>query len=337
MTIARCSQCKRLIHLDRVCFFCGNDKESEQVSVAQVHNNAAASFAEAEEFLAGGQFEKAEAAIGEVMKWSANSSEAHWLRLLMRAKCRNDKELFLSGSDIEGTPDYETALRYASEEEKQVYISVGKACSSLKKTLSDMIKSRNVRAIDELNLHETLQWLQRFVEEKRAKLLSAWQELRKCEQELKLLETEGTIFIHECRNNMQSVCSDASELRENLENTSEMGRKEYLLYKTKLDSLKKTADSAKEEYYRLSSQHPSLGAFTELCKKRDELKNIIGVTLNEVRNYEKDIERIISELNAKKKEANMLLEIAEAGNYEQVRTALGQRNFDRAVKYALSL
>lgn len=337
MTIVRCSKCNRLIHRDMFCFFCGDDSEGEHISDAQVHNNAADSFAVAEEMLTLGLFEKAESALAEVMKWSANSSEAHWLRLLLRAKCRNDTELFYSGLDIEGTPDYETALRYASDYEKQVYTSVGKACSSLKKTLSEMIKSRNIRTIEELNLHDTLNGLQRFIEEKRAKLLSAWQELRKCEQELKLLESEGTIFIHECRNNMQSICDDASELRENLENTSEMGRKEYLLYKTKIEGLRKTANAAKDEYYRLSSQHPSLGNFSELCKKREELKSIIAALLDEVKNYEKSIERVISELNSKKKEANMLMEIAEAGNYEQVKAALGQRNFDRAVKYALSL
>ena len=337
MRIVRCSGCNRLIHMDKVCFFCASESAGAAVSQAEVHENARDSFALAENLAAQGRFDEAETALCEVMKWSPNSPEVHWLRLLVRAKCRNDRELLFSGTGIAKSPDYETALRYASDDEKQVYEAVESACAALNKTLVDMIKSRNDRIIEKLRLDNTLAQIQQFILEKRSALLAAWQELRKCEQELKLLENEGLYYIHECKNNMQSVRDESAEIRSSLENTPELGRKQYFLYKAKLESLKKTADIAKDEYYRLKSQHPSVASFAELCKKRGEIKSAIDLTLDEVKKYEKSIEAVIADMNAKKREGNILLEQAQAGNYEQVKIALGQNNFDRAVQYALSI
>ncbi len=337
MNIVKCSQCRRLIHMSGVCFFCGSIKDSPVVSSAEVHENAAAHFALAEAAVSQGRFAEAKKALIEVMRWSATSSEVHWLRLLAEAGCKNDRELFLSGIDISGAPDCETALRYASEEEKQVYSAVINASSALKTTLINMINSRNAKLTADMQPEETLRQMKAFVGEKTSYLLAAWQELRKCEQEMKLLENEGLIYIHESRHNMQSIRDEASTLRQSLENTEELSRKEFLMYKAKLEGMKKTAESAKEEYYRLKSQHPSVKSFDELCQKRSGIKAQIDSTLAEIRQYETEIEALIENLNAKKRDGNILLEMAEAGNYKQVINALGQSNFDRAVHYALSI
>lgn len=336
MRILRCSNCNRLIHAGASCFFCKSSKESPQVSAAEVHENARTPLMMAETLVEQGRFDEALAALAEVMKWSPNSSEVHWLRLLARARCSSDAQLLYSGADIADSADFDTALRYASEEEKQVYLGVSNSCDALRKTLVDMIKSRNAMTIDKLNLSEVLSQMQRFVSEKRSALLSTWQELRKCEQELKLIENEGEIYMHECRTNMRNILSTSQQMRESLENTSEIARKQFFEYKTKLEGLKRAAENAKEEYNRLKSSHPSVAAFAELCKKRDELKGAVDSELSEIREYEKKIEAVISRLNAAKEAGTRLLELAESGNYEQVKSVLGQNNFERAAQYALS-
>ena len=337
MRILKCSNCNRLIHAGGACFFCRSSKESPQVCAAEVHENARTSLSMAETLVAQGRFDEALAALAEVMKWSPNSSEVHWLRLLARARCKSDAELFYSGADIADSADFDTALRYASEEEKQVYCGISNSCNALRKTLVDMIKSRNAMTIDKLNLSEVLSQMQQYVGEKRGILLSTWQELRKCEQELKLIENEGEFYMHECRTNMQNILSSSLQLRESLEDTSEIARKQFFEYKTKLEGLKRAAENAKDEYYRLKSSHPSVAAFAELCKKRDELKSAVDRELSEIREYEKKIEAVISRLNSEKEAGTRLLEYAESGNYEQVKSALGQNNFERAAQYALSL
>lgn len=336
MKIVRCLNCGRLVHKDAVCLFCGNITFSEPVSSEKIHENAQTSFSLAGSLMVQGRFNEALAAIDEVMKWSPNCSEVHWLRLLSRNGCKNDRELFYSGVCVIGTPDHETAVRYASEEEKQVYTSVGNSCAALRKTLLDMIRSRNKAVIEKLDLSETLSQLRQFITEKQNTLLSSWQELRKCEQELKLLENEVEYFIHECKVNTQAVLDSSMMIRQSLENTSEMDREQYFMYKIKLESLQKTADAAKNEYYRLRSQHPSVAAFAELCHKRSELKSTIDLTLEEIKEYENITEAAILQMNSTEEECRKLIQTVEEGNYRQVISILGQNNFDRAVKYALS-
>ena len=336
MKIGICSECKRIIHIDKACFFCGKQTAASVVSEAEVHENARESFAKAETLVAQGRFADAESALSEVMKWSPNSSEVHWLRLLARAKCRNDRELFFSGVTITDSPDYETAQRYASEKERQLYSEIDSACGKLKKALTDMIKSYNANAIARLELASKQARVKQFLSDKRNVLLTAWQELRKCEQEMKLLENESLYYIHECQNNMLSARNESASIRSELENTAEIGRKQYFAYKVKLDSLKKTAEIAKDEYYRLKSQHPSVASFEELCKKRDEISSRIDKELAQVRQSEKSIEAAIEEMNTRKREGNILLELAQAGSYDKIKGVLGQENFERAVQYALS-
>lgn len=336
MKIIRCLNCGRLVHEETLCLFCGNSITGKSISSAAVHENAQTSFSLAESLVLQKRFDEALVTLNEVMKWSPNCSEVHWLRLLARNCCTNDRELFYSGVCVIGTPDHETALRYASEEEKQVYTSVGNSCAALRKTLLDMIRSRNKSVIENLNLTETLSQLRKFISEKQITLLSAWQELRKCEQEMKLLENEGEYFIHECKITTQAVRDSSMQIRQNLENTSEINREQYFKYKLKLESLQKTADAAKDEYYRLRSQHPSVAAFAELCQKRSELKTTIESILEEIKEYENKIEAVISQMNSAEEDCRILLQTAEEGNYRQVISVLGQNNFDRAVKYALS-
>lgn len=337
MRIVKCVHCNRLVHSDNVCFFCGNGTGSAVISEAEVHENARESFAAAEALVAQGRFSEAETELCEVMKWSPNSSEVHWLRLLARAKCKNDRELFFSGITIAESPDYETAQRYASEDEKRVYSEVDNAAAALKKAIADLVIKHNAAIIEKLGLSGELSVTRNIIGEKRSKLLTLWQEMRKCEQELKLLEIEGLYYIHECRNNMRSVRDEAARIRSDLENTAEMGRKDYFTYKVKLESLKKTADAAKEEFYRLKEQHPSVAAAEELLKKRDSLKREIDSELSEVKKYEQKMQAVINDMNAKKREGNILLEVAQAGSYEHIKSVIGQGNFDNAVKYALSL
>lgn len=336
MKIVRCLNCGRLVHEEKLCFFCGSSLSGEAVSSAEVHENAQTSFSLAGSLVTQGRFDEALAALDEVMKWSPNCSEVHWLRLLARNGCKNDRELFYSGVCVIGTPDHETALRYASEEEKQVYTSVGNCCAALRKTLLDMIGSRNKAVIERLDLTETLSQLRKFISEKQITLISTWQELRKCEQELKLLENEGEYCIHECVINTQAVRDASMQIRQSLENTGEINREQYFRYKHKLESLQKTADAAKDEYYRLKTQHPSVAAFAELCRKRGELKAAIDRILEEIKEYENKTEAFISRINSAEEDCRMLLRTAEDGNYRQVISLLGQNNFDRAVKYALS-
>ena len=337
MRIVKCAHCGRLVHGEKVCFFCGNEPGGAVISEAEVHENAREPFASAQALVAQGSFDEAEAALCEVMKWSPNSPEVHWLRLLARSRCRNDRELFFSGTGIAESPDYETAQRYASQDEKQVYSEIENASSALKKTLADMISRRNAAIIEKLKLPEVLSTTHTAIGEKQNRLLSLWQELRKCEQELKLNEIEGLYYIHECRCNMVSARDEAAKIRSDLENTAEMGRKEYFTYKLKLESLKRTAEAAKDEFYRLKSQHPSVAASAELMKKRDSLKSAIDAELAEVKKYEQKIQAVISDMNTKKRDGNILLEQARAGSYEQIKGVIGQSNFDRAVQYALSL
>lgn len=336
MKIVRCSSCRRLVHEESLCLFCGNRSSGESVSSAAVHENAQTSFSLAESLVLQGRFDEALATLDEVMKWSPNCSEVHWLRLLARNRCKNDRELFFSGVCVIGTPDHETALRYASEEERQVYTSVGNSCAALRKTLLDMIRSRNKAVIEKLDLTETLSQMRKFIGEKQTTLLSSWQELRKCEQELKLLENEGEYFIHECKTNTQAVRDMSTQIRQSLENTGEIDREQYFRYKLKLESLQKTADAAKDEYYRLRAQHPSVAAFAELCQRRSALRSAIGSMLEEIKEYEQKTEAVISQINSAEEDCRMLLQTAEEGNYRQVISLLGQNNFDRAVKYALS-
>ncbi|MGN1338666.1 MAG: tetratricopeptide repeat protein [Oscillospiraceae bacterium] len=336
MKIVRCAQCGRLVHINNVCFFCGSEREGTAVSEAEVHENAAVQFTLAQTLVAQGRFDEAEKELSVVMKWSATSSEVHWLRLLARSGCRNDRELLFSGIDIAASPDYETALRYASDPEKKVYASVERASATLRSTLVNMIKSRSAKMTDDMQLEQRLSGMHQFLQEKTAALLNAWQELRKCEQEMKLLESEGLIYVHECRCSMQTVRDKASQLRGSLENTDEIERRQFFLYKTKLESMKMTAESAKEEYYRLKSQHPSVAGFAELRQKRDGIKAQIDSGLAQVKQYEREIEALITEVNSKNRDSSTLLELAEAGSYGQVKSVLGQANFDRAVRYALS-
>lgn len=336
MRIVKCSDCGRLIHYDKTCLFCGSSSENPEVSQAVVHENAQSAFKMAEMFVAQGQFEDALESLGEVFVWSPNSSEAHWLRLLARSSCKNDRELFLGGVSVSELPDYDAAIRFASDDEKMVYSSVGDACAALKSTLMRMIRSRNSMVMQKLNIADTLSAMQGFISEKRKVLLSTWQELRKCEQELKLLENEGEYYIHECRENTEYVRSRSMNIRRSLENTSELEKKQFFKYKIQLGGLKSVADGAKEEYYRLKSSHPSVPAFTELSQKRDKLKDALYAQLEEVKAYEKEIEALISQINSEKEYGKKLLEMAQSVHYGQVKDKLGQKNYERAVQYVLT-
>lgn len=337
MRIIVCSKCGRLIHADKLCFFCGNTEGGSPASESAVHENAQNSFALAEMMLLQGQFDEAQQTIAEVMEWSANCSEVHWLRMLARARCRSDRELFFSGASLDENPDYETALRYAGEEEKTAYLTVGNACAAFRKTLVEMVNSRNSMVIEKLSLSEELNALRSFISQKRTSILSKWQELRKCEQELRLLENEGMYFVRECRRNMEDVCEAAGDIRGEFENISEIDRKQFFTQKVKLEGLKRAANTAKEEYYRLKEEHPSIAAFAELNEKRGEIAAAINSELSEIKEYEKKIEGIIAQINAAKQEGEALLESANAGKYEPIRAALGQANYERAARYALSL
>ncbi len=336
MRIVKCPRCNRLVHMDKTCTFCRSALDNIAVSQAEVHENARDAFEKAEQLVTQERFDAAQSYLCEVMKWSPNSSEVHWLRLLARAGCKNDRELFYSGARLEESSDYDTALRYANDAEKQTYSAVGKACAGLKNDLLKMIKSRNSMMLDDLNLENVLSDMQQFIGEKRSAVLSTWQELRSCEQELKLLENEGVYSIHECVANTQHILNEAAEIRESLEDTDEIDRKRFFTYKTKLDGMKKTAENAKEEYYRLKSEHPSLSEFVRLNEKRDYLKNAIQNTLDEIKAYELRIETVISQMNSVKEEGERLLEMAENGNYEQLTAVLGQDDFERAAQHALS-
>lgn len=336
MRIVRCPRCNRLVHMDDICTFCRSALDNTAVFQAEVHENARDAFDKAEQLVTQGRFDAAQSYLCEVMKWSPNSSEVHWLRLLARTGCKNDRELFYSGARLTESSDYDTALRYANDEEKQTYSAVGKACAGLKNDLLNMILSRNSMMMDRLNLENVLSDMRQFIGAKRTAVLTTWQELRNCEQELKLLENEGVYTIHECVANTRHILDEAAEIRESLEDTDEINRRQFFTYKAKLDGMKKTAEIAKEDYYRLKSEHPSLAEFARLTQKRDDLKNTIEITLGEIKAYEQRIEAVISQMNSVKAEGERLLEMVENGDYEQIRAVLGQDNFERAAQHALS-
>lgn len=337
MRIVRCPSCGRLVHMDDKCLFCQSTLENTAVCLSEVHENARDAFDKAETLVKQGHFDAAQNYLCEVMKWSPNSSEVHWLRLLARTGCKNDRELFYSGAHIAESTDYDTALRYAGGEEKQTYSAVGDACAELKNKLLGMIRSRNSMMMNNLDLENVLSDMRQFISIKRNDVLAAWQELRSCEQELKLLENEGIYSIHECVANTQHILNEAAEIRESLEDTDEISRKQFFTYKAKLDGMKRTAESAKEEYYRLRAEHPSLGEFAELSQKRDSLKHSIKITLDEIKAYELKIEAVIARMNSVNENGEKLLKLVESGDYEQVKAVLGQSEFERAAQYALSL
>lgn len=334
MTIVKCTKCGRMIHYAAKCFFCGAADGFSRISDAQVHENAQKAFVAAQKLITQGRFAEGETACTEVMRWSPNSAEAHWLRLLARSGCRSDGELLLSGVSITEMSDYGAACMSGSDAEKEVYLNVGRAHARLRETLSSMVSSKCAAMKKRLEIPQRLSELQQKVAEKRSAMTSAWISLQQYEQQLKQLECGCRMQLHEYRQALSDAQMAAMGIRADIENKDEISENEHFTYKTDLEAISAMSIDVADELEKISAQHPVKNAGAELIAKRDERKMFIEAQLKELKAFEQKTQAFIAEIKAIDAQKEALDAMINSGDHAKLREVLGDANFDRAVQYA---
>lgn len=334
MTIVKCKNCGRLIHYSSKCFLCGSTEGFVRMSDAKVHENAENAFLTAQKLISAGRFAEGEAAVSEVLKWSPNSSEAHWLRLLARAGCRNDGELVMNGVCLDDMSDFDTSCMFANDAEKHVYKTVGAVSANLRAALRNMIKAKYLSDKNRLDISGKLNELDGFIRPKRAALMDAWGRLRQYEQQLKLLESEGAIHIAEHRRTLLDARASAAKIRSEIENKPEITEKEYFSYKTNIEMISGMSIASVNNIEKLRAEHPSVASAADITAKRDELEHSIAAMMAEIKKYEQQTEALIAQICSVNAAEEKLLGLADEGNYTELKQVLGENNFERAVQYA---
>lgn len=86
----------------------------------------------ADDYLSFQRYEKAEELYNKMLIFYPENSRAHWGKLLVELRCKNDEELMHCNVEVSQITNYKNAIRYANPEQKQRYEKIEHAISQRK-------------------------------------------------------------------------------------------------------------------------------------------------------------------------------------------------------------
>lgn len=299
MKIVQCTGCGKYIYKGGSCFHCGNTTgfEDLEVSVPQIHENAAAEYSQAEIFIESKKFDEARSLLYTVTEWMPDFAEAFWLRLLTKKKCTSAAELIAKGFDCEEDADFCNALKFSTGVEHGIYLDVREMVAALRKALQIEISNHEYRCKMQTDILQIKKNMQGEMDLRKRKLFSLWSDLKETEHAMYALEMDCKLRSKEHTEVLEMAASAASSLKKEVYQLEECTAKDFHKYQVEIGSILQCSEQAKAALEEMKKQHPWVHDFNDLEKKRDEQVSLIGEELASLRSYESTIQKTLDSID----------------------------------------
>lgn len=333
MKIVRCNNCGKLLHKTTRCYYCGSSTSFKEVSDPIIHENVRMQYVEIEKLLENKKFSDVIKLSYEIIEWMPHFSSIFWIRLLAKNQCCNDEELIKNGFSYEDDPDFYNALIFSDAEEKQIYLDVSSKIEIIKKELKNKVVIHEYNAKNATNIVEIQLRMQSYVEEKRKKLFHLWTELKQIEDDLYDLEMKCKLMVAEHESILEEVYKEAISIKNIVDKFKECSSEDQYIYRIKLTSMMKLSEQEKQIFNKLK-QHTYVSEFKKLLLKREQKATQIGIELSELKNYKKEVQSIISQIEKIEIQHKKALEKIEKNNFQSAKEILKNNDFNQIFQAA---
>lgn len=327
MKIVKCARCGRLIVKAGKCYHCGNTRDFDFVRSVSVTNNAASMLLRLEQLIDEKKYEDALAISYDVVEWLPDEASAYWFRLLAKNRCSDAGALITHGFDYANDADLHNAIKYAPPSEKVIYQDVQEAVSKLQGALIDAINAHRVTAIAATEITQTKTDAEREIENHRRRIASLWNELEDMEAQMYLLETDCKLIAREHQTSLASAAKTADSLKNEIYKLNECKEEDRTRYIASLSALEQESNQSKYALSSLREEYESAVRFNTMAAERDQKSSALTNAINDARKYEQNLRRKISEAERIENRHDAALQSVRNFSFSDAVALLGERAF----------
>lgn len=335
MTIVKCPKCGKMIHKAEMCPYCGNSAGFESVNEKiEVHENAAAEYAELPLLLASGKFVQLIEKSRVVLRWMPTCSSVFWMRLLAKNECKTDAEIIEKGLNCDAAADFYNAVRYGSQAEKTTYESVKILIESIRATFETVIVKHEYEEKAATPIIRCQGEFASELQERRKELFDLWSQLEKTEQEMYVIEQDCKLLVNEHRIALENSKNEANQIKAQSYKLNECIAEELHRYLVRLGNALSLSDASKKELDLMRKQLPWIETFDGKVQEREKIRKQISSKLSELKSYENRIRSTVSEIERIEKRHQLALRALADYDFRSTCSLLGAKRYEEILNSA---
>lgn len=296
MKLVKCPKCGKHLHKISTCIYCGNTGGFIEIPGEVIHKNITFDYAHVDYLIESKKFNEAIELSHTVIEWMPNLPGVFWLRLLAKNKCTNDLDLILHGFNCENDSDFCNAVRFASKEEQEVYVSVGEIVKKLKGLLKTELIKNEKECKSKTNILNINNSILDEINNRKKRLFELWTDLENIEQSMYKLEMDCRSLSKEHITSLEKAAQSASQLKTEIYKLDQCTAESLNAYQVKLGGLLRQSEDAKTELINIKNQHPWVKSFNEFERQRDDKIKQIRAELDSLKNYENTVNNTLIEI-----------------------------------------
>ncbi len=331
MSVVKCEKCGGLLHKTDRCFFCGNIIKGHPMSSAlNVHENVKDEYEALEHLVKNEKYTEALRISDLVQEWMPFCSDVFWMRLLAKHKCPTDEALIRKGFSYEDSAEYYNAVFFADDIQKKVYLSISEKISSVRNVLQRYIEEHEYAEKRNTPILNVQKNFSAEIDSRRKKLFQLWEALRETEKQIAVIEKDCLLLIHEYKETLDTANSVAASFKKSVCDLQECTIEQLHTYQTLFGKLLCESEGTKEKIDSMRKQHPWIGEFDALVKKRDGIALQINDEINSLRSYEEKVQSTVAEIEKIEAVHAKALASVKKFDFSGARSVLGEERFHSA-------
>lgn len=328
MNIVRCPRCMNLLHSNTKCYHCGNEHDFKTVISPDVHEYACDALGKMESLIVSKNFKKALECSCSVVEWMPTFPGVYWLRTLANYRCSNAIELIHKGFPCNVSPDFQNALRFSVEEEKQIYTDINHIMENVQYNL---IKSVSLHENYEKTRTGVLSLQQEIpfeLKRKLNRLHELWFELEQIEQSMRLIELKFQNSGQEYFLTLQHANMTMKKLLDAVNQTHECNDKKFHALAIQIGMALQQSEESAEILHHMRLNHPWTLDFRELIRQRNDCLNRMTQEFVALSRYKNQIQGVISSIQEIEAHHKKILIALKRFHFEQARALLGTQEYE---------
>jgi len=344
MKIVKCS-CSNYIHIFSVsdnitCFICGNSVNTKKAINYSFDSNFAIlndKLAEIDGLISKSKFDEAKKIINEILEKAPgpkmdkliNTGEIYWRKLLADIGCINDQELLDNGKSLQQYSVYNNALKYATENEKQVYILINKLKDNVLAYIKAQLKKQEIKEKKDTQAVQLLNDYRNELEIHQKETQNKIKQLDEIKRNLHEHSIDYNIFIGEFKYSINAIHSKMLKVGNRTDQISIEERDSWL---EQIQILLSQSQQENDNFLKMNSNNEYYKECSSLELKQKTIISDINKSISQINNVYKKIGQLLDDLNNITSEFNKAISCLEDGNYNPSIKLITKAIFEKIIK-----
>lgn len=301
-----------------------NEKKTIEISVADtMSGNANALVKKGYIYLEDGDFDIAHQSFEKSLDLDPENGKAYWGIILTQIRCKNNDEAIKKGKPLTGFKEYSKALRFASDQDRNIYQEVETKINKNIETIKKKIKNLEIDEINKLGAKKEIETCESLLEKCEENIDKSIRELAEYEQRIKDKTQECEQALLPYIRKVETALKGTNRMMDELSKKNLLNDSEKNTYNKLIIDLEQVVVSEVREMEDVRIKHQSFLDLNELISKRDEVANKIKSENKKVASQTGIIKETINGLKKVKEKYEPAFPQISVGNYELANRLMG--------------